>query len=162
LAADGLEKIRSLAARLGRSRAAADRALAATLSNDVVALLEKRAATAAATAAAAAAAAAAVEAARHDPKTYAAALAEALAAVRVLAAAGSEDPPPGWVWIACDACSKWRLVTAGCCGERGFDRGGVAFSCADNGERPDASCKQPDDWPSSTDIGGSDGEPTES
>jgi rubrerythrin len=145
LAADGLDEIHALAERSGHDPTIAAAAAAAAT---IVELLEERTAVAA------------VEAVRRDPETHAAALAAALEA------AASNNPPLGWVWIKCDKCKKWRLVTAAYCKERGFDLVDVGFSCAEDAERRGASCEQPAeqpaDWPSSTDSGGSDGEPMES
>jgi hypothetical protein len=100
----------------------------------------------AAAAAALAEATAAVEAARRDPITYAAALRAALELAGAMAAQGQEDAPPGWEWIACDLCENWRLVPTGFYREKGLGDE-VPFKCADNVERPGASCEEPNDWP---------------
>jgi hypothetical protein len=74
-----------------------------------------------------------------------------------MAAAGREDAPPGWEWVACDACDNWRLVPGGFYRERGLGGDAATFQCTDNAERPGASCAEPNDWPKGEDEGGGGG-----
>lgn len=101
--------------------------------------------------------AAAVEAARRDPAAYAAKLTHALATSKAMAAAGREDAPPGWEWVACDACERWRLVPGGYYREKGLGDEGATFTCVSNSERPGAGCHEANDWPEEGGGGGGEG-----
>jgi hypothetical protein len=84
---------------------------------------------------------------RHDPDSY---QQELLAALGVCQLSGEDQTPPiGWVWVECERCQQWRLLTQGMCtelgisGEEGADS--ASFKCEDNRDRPGASCADPPD-----------------
>ncbi len=86
---------------------------------------------------------AAVNKARSNPSQHAKQLAKAIEQARI---EGGDEAPPGWVWVACDSCGQWRLMTAALSEQLGVTQEGAQFMCSMDTERQGASCEYPPEY----------------
>jgi hypothetical protein len=83
-----------------------------------------------------------VDEARQDPGAFHRALEAAKVYCRTSEGGAA---PPGWEWVSCDSCEKWRLVSKVLFDQQGWGAEEATFKCSDNTDRPGASCEDPPD-----------------
>ena len=79
-----------------------------------------------------------VDEARRDPAAFKRAWE---AAKEYCKTSDGNAAPAGWMWVACDDCQKWRLVSKVLFDQRGLEADAVGFVCKDNTDRHMACCE---------------------